>query len=123
MIKIVILSSITLSCIFWFNTFESLPVDVNFIVVLRRSFFEEVLLSLRQIRILYGSDHDEIFLHEGPGMKGGGSGLMILFTAWRLGNVTLIDIPKIFEVQLSSSCQPEMYFLGTNYLLPRLVFN
>ena len=98
MIKIVILSSITLSCIFWFNTFESLPVDVNFIVVLRRSFFEEVLLSLRQIRILYGSDHDEIFLHEGPGMKGGGSGLMILFTAWRLVDVKLIDIPKIFEV-------------------------
>ena len=97
--------------------------DVNFIVVLRRSFFEEVLLSLRQIRILYGSEPDEIFLHEGPGMKGGGSGLMILFTAWRLVDVKLIDIPKIFEVQLSSSCQPEMYFLGTNYLLPRLVFS
>ena len=96
--------------------------DVNFIVMLRRSFFEEVLLSLRQIRILYGSDH-EIFLHEGPGMKGGGSGLMILFTAWRLVEFKLIDIPKFFEVQLSSSCQPEMYFLGTNYLLPRLVFN
>ena len=72
--------------------------DVNFIVMLRRSFFEEVLLSLRQIRILYGSDHDEIFLHEGPGMKGGGSGLMILFTAWRLVDVKLIDIPNIFEV-------------------------
>ena len=70
---------------------------MNFVVVLRRSFFEEVLLSLRQIRILYGSEPDEIFLHEGPGMKGGGSGLMILFTAWRLVDVKLIDIPKFFK--------------------------
>ena len=61
---------------------------MNFVVVLRRSFFEEVLLSLRQIRILYGSDHDEIFLHEGPRMKGGGSGLIVVYRF----NMAICDI-------------------------------